>query len=142
MITARAGNDQVTVAGGTNRIEGGAGNDVLVGGTGADALFGDGGKDLLSGGPGSDVRDGGPGNDILFDGQVAVTNPATDSLARVLAAYVPSRPVLTALTRRLSVTPDATGLDGLFGGLGTDWFWSPGSPDTSDRRPTEPLNGT
>jgi uncharacterized delta-60 repeat protein len=141
LITAGAGNDQVTVAGGSNRIEGGAGNDVLVGGTGADLLFGEGGKDLLAGGLGNDLLDGGAGTDILFDGQVSVTNSATDSLAKVLAAYVPLRPVLVSLTGRLSPTPDNAGVDSLVGGLGIDWFWTPGDPDTNDRLAAEPLNG-
>jgi Ca2+-binding RTX toxin-like protein len=140
-IDAGGGNDFVTVAGGANWIEGGFGNDVLVGGSGADALFGEGGKDLLVGGLGSDFIDGGFGNDLLFDGQVALVNPVTDSLAAILASYVPSqRSSLVNITSRLQVTFDTTGADNLFGGLGVDWFWTNDALDVTDRLPTEPLN--
>jgi Ca2+-binding RTX toxin-like protein len=123
-------------------VWGGFGNDVLIGGSGADALFGEGGKDLLVGGLGSDYLDGGAGNDILFDGQVAVTNPTTDSLAKVLASYDPTRrSSLISITNRLVVTPDASGADNLLGGLGIDWFWTNDLLDLTDRRPAEPLNG-
>ena len=140
-IDAGGGNDIVTVAGGVNWVQGGFGNDVLVGGSDADALFGEGGKDLLIGGLGSDFLDGGPGNDILFDGQVTLTNPATDSLTKVLASYVPSqRSSLVSITSRLQVTFDTAGVDNLFGGFGLDWFWTNDALDVTDRLPTETLN--
>lgn len=66
----------------------------------------------------------------------------TDTLAKVLAAYVPTRrSSLIALTRRLTVTPDAAAADTLSGGLGVDWFWTLGDSDVTDRLPAEPLNG-
>jgi Ca2+-binding RTX toxin-like protein len=140
-IDAGGGNDLVTLAGGANWVQGGFGNDVLVGGSGADVLFGEGGKDLLIGGLGSDYLDGGLGNDILFDGQVALTNPATDSLAAILASYVPNQPAsLIDITDRLIVTFDTAGEDNLFGGIGIDWFWSNDLLELIDRRPIEPVN--
>ena len=140
-IDAGAGNDRVTVGGGTNMVFGGSGNDVLIGGAGIDYLFGEGGNDLIVGGLGDDQLDGGFGNDILFDGQVAVVNPATDTLAKVLASYVPSqRSSLRNITSRLAVTFDPAGADNLAGGPGVDWFWTNDSLDLTDRRSTEPLN--
>jgi uncharacterized delta-60 repeat protein len=140
-IDAGAGNDLVTVIGGSNWVQGGAGNDVLLGGTGADVLEGGAGKDLLVGGLGADILDGGNGNDILFDGTVAVANPGSDSLAAILAAYVPTRKsVLANLSARLSVTPDTAAVDSLTGGVGTDWFWSADGLDVLDVRPNEPHN--
>jgi Ca2+-binding RTX toxin-like protein len=138
-IDAGAGNDLVTVAGGSNWVQGGAGNDVLVGGTGNDVLEGGAGKDLLVGGLGADVLDGGAGTDILFDGTVTLTNPATDSLAAILAAYNPTKhSALVGLSARLTAISDAA-IDSLTGGAGTDWFWA-SAPDILDRLGTEPLN--
>lgn len=140
-VDAGAGSDEVTVAGGSNWVRGGAGNDVLLGGAGNDLLQGGAGKDLLAGGAGADRLDGGVGNDILFDGSVAVVNPATDSLARVLAAFVPTRrPVLAGLSVRLAVTPGTGATDTLTGGAGTDWFWSIDALDVLDVLGTEPKN--
>jgi uncharacterized delta-60 repeat protein len=140
-INAGAGNDLVILAGGQNWVQGGSGNDVLIGGSATDALFGDGGNDLLVGGLGSDLLDGGAGNDILFDGQVSLTNPATDSLAKVLASYVPNRrSSLLNITNRVVVAFDQAGTDNLIGGRGIDWFWSSDILDVNDRRSTEPLN--
>jgi Ca2+-binding RTX toxin-like protein len=140
-IDAGAGNDLVTVLGGWNWVEGGAGNDVLLGGTGADALFGGAGKDLVAGGTGADLLEGGGGTDILFDGSVAVTDPATNSLAKVLAAFVPAkRPTLVAISGQLAVTPDGGAADTLTGGGGTDWFWSADLVDVLDLLGSEPKN--
>ena len=140
-IDAGAGHDEVTVAGGANWVRGGAGNDVLLGGTGADLLQGEGGKDLLAGGGGPDRLDGGAGADILFDGTVAVVNPTTDSLSKVLAEFAPTRrPVLVNLSVRLVVTPGIGATDTLFGGAGKDWFWSVDVLDVLDLFGTEPRN--
>jgi len=140
-IDAGGGNDFVTAAGGANWIIGGSGRDVLVGGDGNDLLDGGLGNDLLAGGLGADIVDGGAGNDLLFDGAVAVKDLATDSLAKVLASYVPSRrSSLVNITGRIDVTFDTIAVDDLQGGLGIDWFWSNDLLDVTDRRPTEPLN--
>jgi uncharacterized delta-60 repeat protein len=140
-INAGAGNDLVVLAGGQNWVQGGSGNDVLIGGSGIDALFGESGNDFLVGGLGSDLLVGGIGNDILLDGQVAVTKPATDSFAKVLASYSPKRhSSLVNISNRIAVTYDPAGTDNLIGGRGTDWFWSSDSLDVIDRRATEPLN--
>ena len=141
-IDAGAGNDLVTLIGGSNWVEGGAGNDVLVGGTGADALFGGGGKDLIAGGAGADLLEGGGGTDILFDGSVAVIDPGSNSLTKVLAAFAPAkRPTLVAITGQLAVPPDTGATDTLTGGGGTDWFWSSDLTDVLDQVGTEPNNG-
>src|SRR5262249_37393304 len=141
VIDAGAGNDFVTVGGGTNWVRGGAGRDVLVGGDGVDMLDGGGGNDLLVGGLGADLLDGGSGNDPLFDGPRPRTGPLTDSLANVLAAYVPSRRVsLLGITARLVVTFDQTAADVIIGGVGRDWFWTDDPLDVLDRLPMEPHN--
>ena len=141
VIDAGAGNDEVTAAGGRNWIDGGLGNDALVGGAGVDALFGGAGKDLLAGGLGADLLDAGFGNDILFDGTVTVKNSAADSLAKVLASFVPSRrSSLVNITGRIEVAFDAIGTDNLTGGLGVDWFWTMVALDVTDRLPAEPFN--
>jgi uncharacterized delta-60 repeat protein len=140
-IDAGAGNDTVTVAGGSNWVEGGAGSDVLMGGAGADVLDGGSGKDLLVGGFGADVMLGGAGNDILFDGTVALVNPAADNLRAILTAFTPTNPAtMVALSARLVVTNDTTGVDSLTGGAGTDWFWSNDALDVLDLKPGEPHN--
>ena len=141
-IYAGAGNDDVSTTGGANWFEGGAGNDVLVGGSDADALFGGAGKDLLAGGFGADLLDGGLGNDILFDGEVrTLSGIGPDSLAKVLASYVPTRrSSLVNITDRIEVTLDVTATDNLTGGAGIDWFWTMDALDVTDRLPAEPLN--
>jgi Ca2+-binding RTX toxin-like protein len=140
-IDAGAGADYVKVAGGSNWIKGGNGNDVLLGGAGNDLLDGGSGKDLLIGGLGADQLIGGLGNDILFDGTVALANPATDSFKAILAAYVPTKhSVLVALSARLVVTPDTSSADTVTGGAGTDWFWSADALDVLDIQNGEPHN--
>jgi Ca2+-binding RTX toxin-like protein len=99
------------------------------------------GKDMLIGGLGGDNLDGGAGTDILFDGTVALANPTTDSLQKVLAVFAPTkRPVLVDLSNRLTVTSDDTYVDSLTGGAGTDWFWSVDGLDVLDTLGTEPKN--
>jgi Ca2+-binding RTX toxin-like protein len=84
---------------------------------------------------------GGTGNDLLFDGTVAVANPAADSLRAILAAYVPTNPAkLAALSNRLVVTFDTNAADSLTGGAGADWFWSNDALDVLDLQPKEPHN--
>ena len=140
-VDAGGGKDFVTAAGGANWFIGGAGRDVLVGGDGNDLLDGGLGNDLIVGGLGADTAEGGAGYDLLFDGQVAVNNPATDSLVKVLASYVPSqRSSLVGITNRITVTFDPAAADNLLGRLGVDWFWTNDSLDQTDRRPAEPLN--
>lgn len=141
LIDAGGGNDVVTAAGGTNSIEGGAGNDVLVAGSGADVIDGGLGNDLIAGGAGADQLLGAAGNDILIDGTVALVNPATDSLTRVLADYRPAnRQSLIAISARVGVTFDVAGADTLTGAGGTDWFWSDDALDVLDRTGAEPKN--
>ncbi|HKB02029.1 MAG TPA: Ig-like domain-containing protein [Gemmataceae bacterium] len=141
LIDAGGGNDVVTAAGGTNYIEGGAGNDVLVAGGGADVIDGGLGKDLIAGGAGADRLEGAAGNDILIDGAVALVNPATDTLTRVLADYIPtSLPSLIDISARITVTFDAAGADTLTGAGGTDWFWSDDPLDVLDLTGAEPKN--
>lgn len=84
---------------------------------------------------------GAGGNDILIDGTVALVNPATDSLTRVLADYRPAnRPSLIAISARVGVTFDVAGSDTLTGAGGTDWFWSDDALDVLDRTGAEPKN--
>jgi Ca2+-binding RTX toxin-like protein len=140
-IDAGIGNDMVTVNGGANWVQGGAGNDIIVGGGGDDFLEGGAGKDMLIGGLGADRLDGGAGTDILFDGSVALTTPATDSLQKILTAFVPTKQtVLVDLSNRLIVTSDDTHIDSLTGGTGIDWFWSVDGLDVLDVLSTEPKN--
>ena len=140
-VDAGGGNDLVTAAGGANWLIGGSGRDVLVAADGNDLLDGGLGNDLIVGGLGVDTVEGGTGHDILFDGVVTVKNPATDSLAKVLATYVPTRrSSLVNITNRINVTFDATTVDNLTGGLGVDWFWTIDALDVTDRKSTEPLN--
>ena len=140
-IDAGGGSDFVTAAGGANWIIGGSGRDVLVAADGNDLLDGGLGNDLIAAGLGADIVEGGAGNDLLFDGAVAVKDPATDSLAKVLASYFPSRrSSLVNITGRIDVTFDKIAVDNLLGGFGLDWFWSNDLLDVTDRRPTEPLN--
>jgi uncharacterized delta-60 repeat protein len=141
LIDAGAGNDIVTAAGGMNYIEGGAGNDVLLAGGGADVIDGGLGNDLIAGGLGADRLEGAAGNDILIDGTVALVNPATDSLADVLADYRPAnRPSLIDISTRISVTFDTAAADTLTGARGTDWFWSDDPLDLLDLTGAEPKN--
>lgn len=142
LIDAGAGNDQVTAAGGNNWISGGAGRDVLVAGAGNDLIDGGAGNDLIVGGLGADRLEGSGGNDLLFDGTVALTHPATDSLTAILAAYRPSNLAsLSDISARLTVTFDTASADTLKGGSGTDWFWSNDALDVLDITSTEPRNG-
>ena len=137
-IDVGAGNDSVRATGGSNWIRGGIGNDVLVGGTGNDFLDGESGNDLLVGGLGADLLEGGLGSDILFDGTVELNDPATDSLEKVLASFVPTRrSSLVAISRRLTVTSDTASVDTLTGGAWTDWFWSADGLDVLDILPRE-----
>src|SRR5262249_25793428 len=116
LIDAGAGNDVVMAAGGMNYIQGGAGNDVLVAGSGADLIDGGLGNDLSEGGSGADRLEGAAGNDILIDGTVALVNPATDSLTRVLADYRPTnRQSLIDISTRIAVTFDTAAADTLTG---------------------------
>ncbi|HKB00582.1 MAG TPA: Ig-like domain-containing protein [Gemmataceae bacterium] len=141
LIDAGGGNDVVTAAGGMNYLEGGAGNDVLVAGGGADVIDGGLGNDLIAGGAGADQLLGAAGNDILIDGSVALVNPATDSLTRVLADYRPSnRASLIDISTRITVTFDVAASDTLTGAGGTDWFWSDDPLDVLDLTGTEPKN--
>jgi uncharacterized delta-60 repeat protein len=141
LIDAGFGNDVVTAGGGMNYIEGGAGNDVLVAGGGADLIDGGLGNDLIAGGAGADRLQGAAGNDILIDGTVALVNPATDSLTRVLADYRPTnRQSLIDISARVTVTFDVAGTDTLTGAGGTDWFWSDDLLDVLDLTGAEPKN--
>lgn len=141
VVDGGAGNDFISAQGGTNWLIGGLGNDVVLGGIGADIIDGGVGNDFLAGGMGSDRVDGGAGNDLLFDGEVVVSTPATDSLAKVLANYNPaSTTLLRAITQRLVVIPDPAGIDTMLGGLGRDWFWTANVLDTTDRITSDWLN--
>ena len=126
---------------GADVIYAGAGNDIVIGGGGADVIRGDAGNDLLAGGLGADAVNGGAGNDMLFDGTVAVAAPATDTLQKVLANYVPGRPSsLVEISQRLVVTPDDGAADTLTGSLGVDWFWTAAGLKVTDRLANEPEN--
>jgi uncharacterized delta-60 repeat protein len=141
LIDAGFGNDVVTAGGGMNYIVGGAGNDVLVAGGGADLIDGGLGNDLIAGGAGADRLEGAAGNDILIDGTVALVNPATDSLTRVLADYRPTnRQSLIDISAFVTVTFDVAGTDTLTGASGTDWFWSDDLLDVLDLTGAEPKN--
>ena len=64
-----------------------------------------------------------------------------DSLAKVLASYVPGRrSTLPQITRRLIVTPDEAMIDTLTGGSGDDWIWTSDGVDVTDLSATEELN--
>ena len=139
-VDGAEGNDHISVVAGSNTLLGGAGNDVLLGGTGDDVLEGESGDDLIVGGLGSNEITGGDGDDILIAGGIALKNPVTDSLQKVLASYDPARPdSIAAITDRLIFTPNGVAGDTLTGEFGVDWFWMDRSLTVCDIEPGEPL---
>ena len=139
-VDGAEGNDHISVVASSNTLLGGAGNDVLLGGTGDDVLEGESGDDLIVGGLGSNEITGGDGDDILIAGGIALKNPVTDSLQKVLASYDPARPdSIAAITDRLIFTPNGVAGDTLTGEFGVDWFWMDRSLTVCDIEPGEPL---
>ncbi|WP_168219024.1 tandem-95 repeat protein [Limnoglobus roseus] len=140
-VTGGGGPDEIYLGAGDDTADGGAGDDFIAGGAGADVIQGGVGSDTIYGGDGNDLIIGGPqvdqlfgqdGNDIVIGGSAAVSNPATDSLRKVLTDWDPTRAgVYADLRTRLQVSPDGTN-NRLTGGTGTDWFWAVTPPDTID----------
>jgi uncharacterized protein (TIGR03118 family) len=146
-FTGLAGNDHFSVS---PRVEatviadGGAGNDMLRGGGGSSILLGSTGDDflhggkkarnILIGGEGSDHLQGGKRSDILIGG--STTHDTNDqALMQILAAWNAD----TSSSDRIAVLRNGTNgvpkldsttvvddgaADRLFGGQGTDWYFS------------------
>ena len=133
----------LATATGTNGISnfihviGGAASDLLVGDSQVNQLTGNGGRDILIGGDGADVLSGGAKDDLLFGGStvhdgdaVALAGikrewvRATSYTNRVghLFGTLPGGLNGAALLDAASLQDDGGDLDGLTGGLDTDWF--------------------
>lgn len=130
------GNDQLFGQAGNDQMFGESSNDSLAGGDGNDKLFGGAGNDLLIGGNGNDQLYGDAGDDVLISGTTA-----NDEDAEALAAIVSELGARRSVNNRInnlrfgsgnngdvtlddaSVVDDGSN-DTLYGGAGTDWFFT------------------
>jgi Ca2+-binding RTX toxin-like protein len=126
-------------------IAGGSGNDtltgnslanILVGNAGDDTLNGGGGGDILIGGLGLDTLNGGEDEDILIAGFTASDSLFSD-LNRLLVEWVSVNAYdaridnlragvgapAVSFKATVNVLNDASEVDSLVGGNGTDWYF-------------------
>ncbi|MBC7965167.1 MAG: tandem-95 repeat protein, partial [Fuerstia sp.] len=154
VVLARAGNDDVQVAGsigqsawlygdaGNDRLKGGAGDDVLIGGEGDDLIVGGSGRDILIGGMGKDRIVGDAGDDIVIGGVTAHDNDEA-ALCSVLEEWTSAADYGTRVNhlRASLLKTDGAGAtvfddgieDVLTGSAGLDWFFANFDGGISDK---------
>jgi hypothetical protein len=141
VLFAGTGNTTLSAAGSSA-------NNVLVGGGGKDSLTGGRGRDILIGGAGASTLRAGGGGDILIAGRTAYDADLAALLAVLAEWGRPDRSYAARVSNLFNGGSDglngtarlapptvtvAAGVDQLFGGAGSDWFWIAARPSATDQ---------